>query len=79
VKVRRRNGRREDFVREKIVVAVFKAGGSVRRARLVAKQVERALSGNSVVATERIRSEVLDRLRRRDPKAYRGWMSYRKR
>lgn len=79
MKVRRRNGRREEFVKEKIVVAVFKAGGSVRRARRVAQQVQRALSGNSTVTTERIRTEVLDRLRRADPKAYRGWMSYRKR
>jgi len=79
MKVRRRNGRREDFVREKIVVAVFRAGGSVRRARRVAQQVERALAGNSVVTSERIRTEVLDRLKRRDPKAYRGWLAYRKR
>ena len=79
MKVRRRNGKREDFVREKIVVAVFKAGGSIRRARRVAQQVERKLSGNSVVTSERIREEVLERLRRRDPKAYRGWLAYRKR
>lgn len=76
MRVRRKNGREEDFVREKIVVAVVKAGGKVDLARAVAQEVENALARNPVVTTEQIRTEVLNRLKSRDKKSYDGWMAF---
>jgi len=78
MKIRKRNGKREDFIREKIVVSVLKAGGNIRRARNIARQVERVVSRSSAATTRQIRTEVLDRLRSRDAKAYRGWLAYDK-
>jgi hypothetical protein len=76
MRVRRRNNRSEDFVREKIVVSVVKAGGNVRRARNIARQVERVLARTPGVTTEQIRAEVLNRLRERDARVYRSWLAY---
>lgn len=76
MKVRRRNGNEEDFVREKIVVAVVKAGGKVDMARALAQEVESALAESPVVTAEQIRTEVLNRLRSRDSKTYDGWIAY---
>lgn len=76
MRVRKRNGDREEFVREKIVLSVVGAGGNLRRARNIAREVERKLSGRAVVETELIKGEVLERLRSRDSRAYRGWLAY---
>jgi len=76
MRVKKRNGRREDFIREKIVVSVLKAGGNVRRARNIAREVERVISRSSAATTQQIRTEVLDRLKNRDTRAYRGWLAY---
>lgn len=76
MRVQRREGREEDFLREKIVVAIVKAGGNVNTARSIAAEVESALSASPVVTTERIRAEILNRLKTRDTKAYDGWLAY---
>lgn len=76
MRVRRRDGREEEFVREKVVVAIVKAGGRVDIARAVAQEVESTLSRSPIVTTEQIRTEVLNRLKARDKKAYEGWLSY---
>ncbi len=76
--VRRRSGRREPFVKEKIVVAVMKSGGKPETARAIAHDVESALTSDVVVTTERVRGEVLRRLRQKDARAYRSWIAYDK-
>jgi transcriptional repressor NrdR len=76
MKITRRNGRREDFVREKVIVSIVKSGGNIRRARSIAREVERAVARNRPVTTRDIRSEVLSRLEERDPRAYRSWLAY---
>jgi transcriptional regulator NrdR family protein len=78
MRVRRKDGREEEFVSEKIVVAVVKAGGKVEIARTIAKEVERALSSNTSVTTEQIRTEVLNRLKNKDNKTYNSWIAYDK-
>jgi hypothetical protein len=76
MRVRRRNGGEEEFVGEKIVVAIVKAGGSLGTARGIAQDLERTFASQAVVATEDIKKEVLRRLKEKDPKAYEGWIAY---
>ena len=78
MKVKKRNGGEEEFIREKIVVAVVKAGGSLDNARAIAKEVENAFAAKDAVTTDEIKREVLNRLKDRDVKAYQNWLSYKK-
>lgn len=78
MRVKRRNGNEEEFVREKIVVAIVKSGGSVELARSVAQDVESALSGSDAVTADQIRTEVLNRLKDGDAKAYESWIAFDK-
>jgi len=78
MKVKKRNGGEEEFIREKIVVAVVKAGGSLDNARAIAKEVENVFAARDAVTTDEIKREVLNRLKDRDVKAYQNWLSYKK-
>jgi len=78
MRVKKRNGGEEEFIREKIVVAVVKAGGSLDNARAIAKEVENVFAARDAVTTEEIKREVLNRLKNRDVKAYQNWLSYKK-
>ena len=78
MKVTRRDGREEDFVREKIVVSVVKAGGNVEVARSIAQDVETALARSPEVTTEQIRTEVLNRLKSKNARVYESWLVYDK-
>ncbi|MEM0159991.1 MAG: ATP cone domain-containing protein [Candidatus Micrarchaeaceae archaeon] len=78
MKVKRRNGKVEDFIREKIVVAVVKAGGNIKTARDIASEIESEFGRRDTVTTEEIRSEVLKKLETRDSKAYDSWIRFDK-
>jgi len=78
MRVKKRNGGEEEFIREKIVVAIVKAGGSLENARTIAKEVENVFAARDAVTTEEIKGEVLNRLKDRDVKAYQNWLSYKK-
>jgi len=78
MRVKKRNGGEEEFIREKIVVAVVKAGGSLENARAIAKEVENVFAARDAVTTEEIKREVLNRLKDRDVNAYQNWLSYKK-
>jgi len=78
MKVRKKNGSEEEFIREKIVVAIVKAGGSLENARAIAKEVENMFAARDAVTTEEIKKEVLNRLKDRDVNAYQNWLSYKK-
>jgi len=78
MRVKKRNGGEEEFIREKIVVAVVKAGGSLDNARAIAKEVENMFAARGAVTTDEIKREVLNRLKDRDVKAYQNWLSYKK-
>ena len=51
MKVRKKNGSEEEFIREKIVVAIVKAGGSLENARAIAKEVENTFAARGAVTT----------------------------
>jgi transcriptional repressor NrdR len=76
MRVMRKDGREEEFVPEKIVVAIVKAGGKVELARIIARDVTSALSSYEVVTTHQIRDEVLKRLQEKDATTYDSWIIY---
>jgi len=76
MRVRKKEGKEEDFMREKIVVSIVKAGGRPDLARSIAQEVETSLSRNASVTTEQIRTEVFSRLQSRDAKTYNSWLEY---
>ncbi len=76
MRVRKRDGIEEDFIREKIVVAIVKAGGRADLARTLSQEVEDSLSRNSAVTTDQIRTEVFNRLKSKDAKTYSSWIEY---
>ncbi|MGC9142640.1 MAG: ATP cone domain-containing protein [Candidatus Micrarchaeia archaeon] len=76
MKVRKKDGKEEEFIREKIVVAIVKSGSSLENARAIAKEVENAFLSRDAVTTEEIKNEVLKRLKERDAAAYRSWLDY---
>ncbi len=78
MKVKRRDGSEEEFVREKIVVAIVKAGGRPDIARAIASEIENMFASRSSVASAEIRKEVLSRLQQRDMNTYNTWLDYEK-
>jgi len=76
LKVVKRDGRIENFAREKLVASLLKAGAGLSVARELADKVEEEFSGRMEVKTEELRTRVLELLRERDIKAYENWLIY---
>jgi transcriptional repressor NrdR len=76
MRVMRKDGREEEFVPEKIVVAIVKAGGKVELARVIARDVTSVLSNFEVITTQQIKDEVLKRLQEKDTSTYNSWITY---
>ncbi|KUG20987.1 hypothetical protein ASZ90_009269 [hydrocarbon metagenome] len=74
VDVVKRDGRREAFVPEKVVVSAMKSGAPPEEARGVAGAIER--EAHEGMTTEEIRSRVLEELRGRNPEWERNWLVY---
>ncbi|MDD1653155.1 MAG: ATPase [Methanomicrobiales archaeon] len=74
VMVTKRDGRREAFVPEKIVVSALKSGATPDAARAIARDI-----GNSAkegISTQEIRMQVLSNLRAKDPAWEKNWLVY---
>lgn len=74
IMVRKRAGRREEFVTEKIVVSAMKSGASLSSARRIAKDIEGTLKEDS--SSEDIRRMVLDKLDRENHQWASDWQIY---
>lgn len=72
--VRKRDGRLEEFVPEKVIVSALKSGATVAVARRIARDVE-AQARDETPSTE-IRSMVLSSLGREDPVLEQNWRTY---
>jgi transcriptional regulator NrdR family protein len=72
--VKKRDGRLEEFVPEKVIVSALKSGASVAVARRIAKDVE--TQARDETPTSEIRSMVLSRLGREDPVLEQNWRTY---
>ena len=64
-KVLKRDGREEEFVKEKVVVSCYKAGAPIDTAREIAEEVSRRIGERTT--TDEIRSIVLEELGKRNP------------
>ncbi len=78
VYVVKRDGSKEEFVFEKIVVSCMKAGATVDAARKIAKIVEGRLLDQGVkeVSAKDLTRMVLELLRRENEEWYRNWIVF---
>ncbi|MGC8572089.1 MAG: ATP cone domain-containing protein [Candidatus Micrarchaeia archaeon] len=76
LKVQKKNNMTERFAREKIVVALLKNGNKLTDARKIAREVEKSFKGKTVVTTEEIRKEILNRLEKINNELYQKWLNY---
>lgn len=73
-KVIKRNGEKESFIKEKIVVSSVKAGAPVKMARDIAKQIE--AHPEEEIKTKWIQQYVLNKLKYHNSKWYENWINY---
>jgi len=76
VNVEKRNGKKEQFQRVKIVVSIRKAGADEETAREISEQIERRLKEG--MKTRDIRKEITRLLQKRNRKAAGAYMMYKK-
>jgi len=72
--VTKRDGSRQEFIQEKIVVSALKSGASPQVARRIAKEVESELSEEGT--TNDIRRNVLTKLARENKQWEQDWRTY---
>ncbi|MCS7385275.1 MAG: ATP cone domain-containing protein [archaeon GB-1867-005] len=76
IKVVKRNGRVEEFAREKITVSCLKAGADIETAREIARRIEEELIKKERISTNELRSKVLEMLKEKNPKWHENWLVY---
>ncbi len=74
VLVKKRDGRKEQFMQEKIVVSMVKSGAPADYARTIAKEIEQ--SARDGITTQEIRTKALGLLKAKNPEWERNWMVY---
>jgi len=72
----KRDGQKESFIKEKIVVSAVKTGASLEVARGIADKIEK--HPKEEVKTSEIRKSVLDELTLHNPDLPKRWLSYDK-
>lgn len=72
----KRDGRVEEFIPEKIVVSVLKAGAPVDVARRVARKVECAVMDSENVTARELTRLILMELKRINEEWYRNWVVF---
>jgi len=75
-KVIKKNGKKEPFVKEKIVVSALKAGAPVKIARDIADKIEK--HPEESIKTKWIRKQVSDHLSLHNPEWPKRFLSYDK-
>ncbi|MEM0084240.1 MAG: ATP cone domain-containing protein [Candidatus Methanomethylicia archaeon] len=76
LKVVKRDGRIEEFAREKLVTSLLKAGVDLTTARELTGRIEGEFTGREEVKTEELRTRVLELLKENNVKAYENWIVY---
>ncbi len=72
----KKDNRKEDFIKEKIVVSALKTGAPVDVARTIADKLQK--EANKEITTSEIRESVLHELHKHNPEWSRRWISYDK-
>jgi len=83
VKVKKRDGRSEDFVIEKVIVSMVKSGAPANVAREIAKNIEAQIQKQATalyslegVSTRDIKRRILEELRKKNPEWEENWLVY---
>ncbi|AAL62511.1 ATP cone domain-containing protein [Pyrobaculum aerophilum] len=76
VKVVKRDGRVEEFIPEKIVVSVLKAGAPVDVARRIARKIECMVMDRENVTAKELTKMILSELRAVNEEWYRNWIVF---
>ena len=78
ITVVKRDGSREEFVHEKIVVSCLKSGATVEAARKIAKIVEAKLleKGASEVSAKELTRMILELLKKENEEWYKNWIIF---
>ncbi len=74
VEIVKRDGRREQFVPEKIVVSAIKSGAPPQESRTIAQSIEGV--AHDGMSTQEIRRRVLEQLRAMNPEWEQSWLMY---
>jgi transcriptional regulator NrdR family protein len=74
----KRDGSREEFAYEKIVVSCLKSGATLDAARKIAKIVEAEIlkSGKNEVTAKELTKMILELLRKENEEWYRNWIIF---
>lgn len=72
--IKKRDGRKEPFIPEKIIVSAIKSGSSPDYARTIAQDIERSTKDGAM--TQEIKVKVLSMLKSKNPEWERNWMAY---
>ena len=75
-KVVKRDGREEEFVPEKIVVSVLKAGAPVDVARRIARRIECLVMDRETVTAQELTRHILTELKKTNEQWYRNWIVF---
>ena len=70
----KKDGREEEFIKEKIVISLIKSGSPPEIGRAIADEVEKITEEQ--IKTQVIRKIVLEKLKKRDVDWYKSWVSY---
>ncbi|MCD6330598.1 MAG: ATPase [Thermoplasmata archaeon] len=70
----KKDGRKEEFIPEKIVVSAVKSGASIDKAREIAKKIEEI--DKEEIETKEIRDIVLKELNKINPSLPKKWLAY---
>jgi len=72
----KRDGKKEGFIKEKIIVSTVKSGAPLQLARNIADKIEK--HPKEEIKTSEIRKSVLDELKLHNPDIPKRWLSYDK-
>jgi len=72
----KKNGNKENFIKEKIVVSIVKCGANINIARGIADKIEK--HPHEEINTNDIRKNVLDELKLHNPDLPKRWLNYDK-
>ncbi len=73
----KKNGKKEPFIKEKIIVSAVKAGAPVKIARKIADKIEK--HPEESIKTKWVRKQVLDELKYHNPGWPKRWLNFDKR
>jgi len=76
--IKKRDGKKEKFIPEKLVVSSIKAGAPPEVAQEIAEKIEAQLSDLNEMSTTELRDMILNMLSEKNPEWKENWLAYDK-